>query len=113
MDRLTKWMRNHLWPDYNDAWRIWLSFSAGLTAAIAGLITVVGLIREPDPKGTPWARVALVLWTVIPPAYFWFEYFVMWKPTRAISLEEIKYDQEVCRNIWLAFVVLIAALYFK
>lgn len=113
MDRLTQWLHDRLWREYTDAWRIWVSLSAGLIALIASLMTVVALVREPNPKGAVWARIALILWAVVPPAYFWFEYFILWKSTRTVSLEEIKYDQEVCRNIWLAFVLLIASLYFK
>jgi hypothetical protein len=113
MNKIIRWLAARLWPEYKELWRVWFSLVAGLVALIGGITTSIALVLEPNPKEARWARTALVLWAVVPPFYFWFEYFVLWKPNRTITLDEIKYDQEVCRNIWLAFVALIAALYFK
>jgi hypothetical protein len=124
---------------YTDRWRNWLLVIVGAVSAVLAVVTVVAMLAytpaaETD-SGAPvgqvktapaktdkpgWATFALVFWAIVPPAYFWYEYFVLWKGAKAtnavsagVTLDDFKHGQEVSRNIWLAFVVLLAALYFK
>lgn len=78
-----------------------------------------------EPK--KWQRrvtgIFLLLWTVLPPIWFWIDYFVLWKhetlpgekhPREAheaatLRFEQFKHGQELSRNIWLAIVALLAA----
>jgi hypothetical protein len=62
------------------------------------------------------ARAILILWTVIPPAWFWIEYHLIWltaNPKERGEFDEFKHAQETGRNIWLALVAVLAGLYFK
>ncbi len=120
-----------------DTWRNWVSRVAGTIATIAALATVICLLKDPPkkPASTPsatsqssaqatqpaadestvhWFYVAIVLWAVVPPVYFWFEHFFVWRGGGVPqSFDLHKYGQDVSRNIWLAFVALLLALYFK
>lgn len=59
----------------------------------------------------------LVIWTVVPPMYFWFDYFVLWRlemkrgSTQFADFSEFKHGQELSRNLWLAIVAVLAAIY--
>lgn len=86
-------------------------------AAILFVVTVRFLVCPPPTEKTAkaTAQVFLVLWTVVPPVWFWIEYRLLWghaEPNNRRNLEEFKHGQEVSRNIWLAFVAILAALYF-
>lgn len=60
----------------------------------------------------------LLIWTIAPPMYFWFDYYVLWYVEglngnrQFATLEEFKHGQELSRNLWLAIVALLAAVYF-
>lgn len=101
-----------------DLIRFWI----GWFAAIAALATVFFLFatqaHEPASSSKPAALVLLVGWTVLPPLFFWFDYFVLWqlehqkKNPQYLPLDEFKHGQEVSRNLWLALVALLAGIYF-
>jgi hypothetical protein len=61
----------------------------------------------------PW----LAFWTVVPPMFFWFDYFVLWHIEKErgagnfVDLSEFKHGQELSRNLWLAVVAVLAAIY--
>ena len=95
---------------------------------IVGVVSIVGLglylwtagflVTHPqaDCKAKSIARVLLVLWTIIPPAWFWAEYQLIWQTAdedKRGDFDKFKHSQELSRNIWLAFVGLLLALYFK
>jgi hypothetical protein len=57
--------------------------------------------------------VILTAWVVLPPVWFWIEYFRVYpnqcpKPT----LEEFKYGQDVASKIWVGLVTVLFGLYF-
>jgi hypothetical protein len=106
-----------LWPTYSAAWKNWVTFLAGTLATLAGATTVYLMRTEPAGSSRPvWALSALIFWAVILPAWFWFDYFCIWKtephPPGA-PLDQFKHGQELSRNIWLAFVALLVGFYFK
>lgn len=100
-------------------------FVCGWIGTIFALITLVVLLANapPVPSANNHLKLValpfLVIWTVVPPIYFWFDYFVLWhiesrnKTTTFSTLEEFKHGQELSRNLWLAIVVLLAGLYYK
>ena len=70
---------------------------------------------ETDPNAKHSARAYLILWTVFPPAWFWAEHHLIWQTAVSAErgdFEHFKHSQELSRNIWLAFVAVLAALYF-
>jgi hypothetical protein len=62
------------------------------------------------------AKICLLIAATFPPLWLWIEFCFIWRTApedERPTLEDFKYGQEVGRNIWLAFVGLIIALYFK
>jgi len=107
---------------FAEPWCNWVQLVTAIVAVVLAVATVTGMILHNPPAAADgekppkprWALLAMVFWALVPPAYFWYEFNVMWKtgaPT--VSLEVFKYSQELSRNIWLAFVALLAGLYFR
>jgi hypothetical protein len=100
----------------NSRWK-WVGI-AGWTLLSIGITAVAVMV---NPTLANWndrilAKVALILTALLPPLWLWIEYCFIWKVVGENcrpSLEEFKYGQEVSRNIWLAFVALLSALYFQ
>jgi hypothetical protein len=63
-----------------------------------------------------WQAAIVAGWLVLPPLYFWMEYFWLYKPTLAAAaasdLELFKYGQDVSSKIWIAVTSALALLYF-
>ncbi len=87
-------------------------------------MTVLGIIATVImvwPALAQWhdrllAKLSLIFCAVLPPAWFWFEYCIIWwtaPDANRPRFEEFKYGHEVGRNLWLAFVGVLLALYFK
>jgi len=102
-----------------DRARFYLGW-AGSVFAVVTLIVLVWVGLSPskyDAKAT--ALPFLVAWTIAPPMYFWFDYFVLWRiesqsGTRTFrTLDEFKHGQELSRNLWVAIVALLAGIYFR
>jgi len=99
---------------------------------VAGALATLGLIGSlivagygwdtPVPKEGPWPRIKIleaiivVGWLLLPPVYFWYEYFYVYGRTRNAAaradLESFKYGQDVASKIWIAVVSALLALYF-
>jgi hypothetical protein len=112
-------LKLYFFPSYSksESWKNWLVFSVSILSGIAAVATTIFLIatEKPDDRQKSVARVILIFWSILPPIYFWVEYFIIWKTSekKSPTLDEFKHGQEICRNIWLAFVLLFAGLYFK
>ena len=105
-------------PNYTKGWRNWIVVAVGVLGAAGACYTVYLMFDSPIEAEKPvWARNALIYWTVLPPLWFWAEYWLLWRSDVRShadgALERLKYAQELGRNVWLAFVALLAAFYFK
>lgn len=56
----------------------------------------------------------LAAWIVLPPVWFWLEYYMLYlpKPASYEGWEQYKYGQELSSKIWLALVTTLLGLYF-
>ena len=62
-----------------------------------------------------WQAAIIIGWLLIPPIYFWFEYFWIYKSVPEATrpdLESFKYGQDVSSKIWIATTSALLALYF-
>jgi hypothetical protein len=104
-------------PDF-VGWRQSVTVGAGW---LLGVLAVLALLVMVEPRLAGWqyglgAKLTLIATGVLPPIWFWFEFILFWKgapPTQRPPLEEFKYTQENARNLWLAFGVVMVALFFK
>jgi hypothetical protein len=91
----------------------WTSAVLLLSSLILGLF---GLWEIFDPsKGIKVAQaIVLGLWILVPPLWFWFEYFFLYKDktTSKVNLEGFKHGQDQSAKIWLALITVLAGLYF-
>jgi hypothetical protein len=74
--------------------------------------------------GQAWPAIKIrqaaivIAWTLVPPIYFWFEFYFWYKPQfkdtakKPDDFDMFKYGQEVSAKIWLAVVSALLALYF-
>jgi hypothetical protein len=59
----------------------------------------------------PVGYVVVALWVVGPPFWFWAEWSFFSHGLPEEDLEDIKHSHELGRNVWLALVVLLTALF--
>ena len=101
-----------------DKARFYLGWGASVCAVCTAVVLAWGASTENFELKT-WVIPFLVFWTVVPPMYFWFDYFVLWHIERRSGcvdsacddLDAFKHGQEVSRNLWLAIVALLVAIY--
>jgi hypothetical protein len=77
--------------------------------AVYVLVTL--LVMQP----TDTERVVhLVIWTLAPPAYFfaeWFFFYPRYGDMRPEVIDSLVHGQDICRDLWAAFVALFGALH--
>jgi hypothetical protein len=62
--------------------------------------------------------VIIIVWTLLPPIYFWAEFYAIYKPKlkdktkTPDDFDLFKYGQDVSAKIWLAVISALLALYF-
>jgi hypothetical protein len=101
-----------------------------ISGVLAGLITIGTAWLAYSGWGTsitpgkPWPKIkiaqalVLIAWTVLPPIYFWFEYWFVYlgdhRPGHKTpdDLELFKYGQELSARMWLAATSCVLILYF-
>lgn len=69
-------------------------------------------LRDPAQVSRREKTIFFVLWTIIPPLYFfveWFFIFPTWGRNDSDALEAFKQGQSVARNMWAGFVALFGA----
>jgi hypothetical protein len=79
-------------------------------------------VRVPPTGPWPYVKVKqlvfIVLWTLLPPIWFWFEYFFdylrKWEPGHEPppDFDVFKYGQDVSLRVWLAASSVLLVLYF-
>jgi hypothetical protein len=94
--------------------------NVGFASAIVLLASLVlgcwGVWEGFDPHKCIKVAQAIVLglWILLPPIWFWFEYFFLYKDKTAsgVELEAFRHGQDQSAKIWLALVTILAGLYF-
>jgi hypothetical protein len=61
--------------------------------------------------GLAWNKIIVGLWVIIPPIWFWLEWTFFSFGLSRDELEDLKHSQELSRNIWVAVVVLLTAIF--
>lgn len=62
--------------------------------------------------GTRYLNYVIVtLWTLVPPIWFWLEWFYSNPNAPNFNAESFAHGHEVSRNIWVALVVVLVALF--
>ena len=83
----------------------------GILAGVVILLPQLGLWN-----GRILSKLALLSCTLLPPVWFWYEFAFIWAkaPENARPRFELfRYGQEISRNVWLAYVAILVAIYFN
>jgi len=95
----------------NDPGRI-ASYTAGPLALISLGIAVTIRCIWPDVDKAPagwqnFGAIMIAAWVLIPPVWFWTEWVFF---SKGQDVERLKHTHDLARNIWVALVVVLAAL---
>ena len=101
---------NFVWPASSavDACQAEETQKPNATAAVPDIekrLTSVGFQKA----------VLIMIWVLVPPMWFWFEYYGIWKyedAKKRQSREDLQFGQELAAKIWLAAVTALGLLYF-
>jgi len=69
--------------------------------------------RRDDPVKVAQA-IILAGWIVLPPVWFWLEFYLLYLPDSSSyeAWDQYKYGQDLASKIWLALVTTLLGLYF-
>jgi hypothetical protein len=96
---------------YAEPWAKRLVARVATAVVVAAVVTLVATVWAYVNGKRDWIIVLAFLWTILPPAWFWIDYFVVFR--RAGNLDEFeafKHGQQVSAAIWAAIAVSLAAL---
>nr|WP_315207576.1 hypothetical protein [uncultured Albidiferax sp.] len=91
---------------------IWILDAIWAATAIACLLTIVALHRHwKQPASNGLLKAMWVFWVVVPPVWFAFEYFWLFKSCgNSAHFEAFKYGQDIASKVWLGIVVLLSGI---
>jgi hypothetical protein len=102
-------------------WHIAISWVSGVLATASLGFARWGFAEKFD-SGSPVKVsqvIVLVIWIVVPPVWFWFEFYFLYQPltrdpTRPFKIgwDQYKFGVDVSSKIWLALVTALLGLYF-
>lgn len=89
------------------------SFKVSAVLAGSSLLLALLLRKYGCSYIDPWGYLLLGLWALVPPVWFLFEFASDFPKGHSESTEvvdRLKHLHDLSRNIWLAFVVVLAAI---
>jgi hypothetical protein len=92
-------------------WQVCLRKAAALLSiplAVASLIIAL-VHKQGDSVRT--GHVIVGFWTLVPPLWFWIEWMYLTRGMTPEQLEDIKHTHDLSRNIWLALLAVLIALF--
>lgn len=101
-----------------EPWRRRTIFGATCILVIVGISAglVILLPQLGQWNGRILSKLSLFCSAVLPPIWFWCEFTVIWSTApenERPRFEYFRYGQEISRNVWLAYVAVLLALYFR
>jgi hypothetical protein len=69
-------------------------------------------VCKPLSSWVKWKIGVLLGWTVIPPCWFWIEYFGIYTEKKPGDFDRFKYGQDISSKVWLAVSTALLILYF-
>ena len=87
-----------------------------VSALFAALSLLLGVLYRADalPKWPHWStlfHLVVALWVLVPPAWFSFEWVRLSPALHGEDLDRLKHQHDLTRNMWLALVAVLAALF--
>ncbi len=85
-----------------------MGWMSAIAAALSALLAIY-LRPEGKEQVSFWGYVLLGFWAIAPPVWFLVEYS-FWPPADKDENERTRHLHDLARNIWLAFIVVIATI---
>lgn len=83
-----------------------VSYVAG-SLAVATVLFAFWLRGQPEPKRHNVGYLLIGFWVLAPPIWFWVEWVFL---SEYQNPERLKHTHELARNIWVALVIVLAAI---
>jgi len=80
----------------------------------AGILWAIGSICLVHGKDPDWRRVVVISWALLPPIFFWAEYFFIfdnWGCSKAVA--EFKHAQGLAAKVWAGIAGLLVVALWK
>ncbi|MGQ0650122.1 MAG: hypothetical protein ACT4P7_21435 [Gemmatimonadaceae bacterium] len=96
---------------YRATWARRLVFGVAVTVVIGAIFTAIVAGSAYAAGDRDRIIVLAAAWAVIPPAWFWVDYFLVFRRGgEQAQFEQFKHGQQVSAAIWAAIAVTLAAL---
>jgi hypothetical protein len=96
---------------YAEPWAKRLVYRVAVAVVVAAVGTIIATVLAYVNGKRDWIIVFAFFWTVVPPAWFWVDYFVVFRRGGNLGqFEAFKHGQQVSAAIWAAIAVSLAAL---
>ena len=93
--------------------KIPISFKLSMVLAAISLVAALYIRTNSQDIVKPWGYMLLGFWALAPPVWFLFEFtyrLPKQDDKRADEMSRLKHLHDLSRNIWLAFIVVLAAI---
>lgn len=96
---------------WNDETRNWVNRVAAAISIVIGTLSLLVALRY-GPETSKCLKYAIVgFWVIAPPIYFWSDWVFLCKNIPTSKTDAVKHVHDLSRNIWLALVVVLIALF--
>ena len=93
--------------DYRDN----INYRLSIVSAIIALSSLMYAIFA-GSEALPVVKFAIVgFWVIVPPVYFWCDWHFLCRDIPQNKVDSVKHIHDLSRNIWVALVVILIALF--
>ena len=90
----------NIYPEDHKA-SFWIVFSVAVAGVTVVVLTLLAAYHSFCNKDAFYLFIAIAVWAIGPPVWFWLEYFTVYlKWGKPESFELFKYGQQVAAGIW-------------
>jgi hypothetical protein len=83
----------------------------GILSVLGAAVSLIYAARVGAAGSEFWKRFIVGVWILLPPAYFWCDWQFLCAKIPQRNIQSVKHLHDLARNIWLALVVVLIALF--
>jgi uncharacterized membrane protein YhaH (DUF805 family) len=96
---------------WNDPTRDGINRVLGLISAALAIASLLYAMKYGKAASDGLKKWIVGFWILVPPVYFWFDWVALCRDIPAANVSGVKHLHDLSRNIWLALVVILIALF--
>jgi hypothetical protein len=85
-----------------------VAITLGVLGVVAAIFSLFATSAQEETR-----QLILAAWVILPPIYFWLEYYFLCDKIPPKELEEYKMFRELSRDVWAGIAAALAVAYFK